>query len=319
MPNSMEAMKAPHEGGSDAVFAIATSKPDGKGKPANLSPMLLTASLVASLLSAGGVQRSYYAYVPPKPTAHPALVLVLHGGGATSQGQARYDRFADVVGNDAIVVYPQGIDRHWNDARDAYAGVDDTAFLSTLIRKMESRYAIDPRRVYVAGISNGGMMALTAACVIPGIAAVAAVSANLPAPLQNACKPKDPVAVMLIDGTADPLVPYGGGMVRVLGEPKGEVLAAAQTIGLFRQIDACTQTFTVATTPKADDGTKTVFQTWPGCARATAVELASVQGGGHAWPGRSQYLPRALIGIASQSFDATKTIWKFFLAHPSRN
>lgn len=177
---------------------------------------------------------------------------------------------------------------------------------------MERTYRVDPHRVYIAGFSNGGAMALTAACELPGIRAVAAVSEDLPASLQNTCRPQRPLSVFVIDGTDDPIVPFDGGMVRLLGTNIGEDLSTSATIATFRAIDGCTQAFTVSRTPKAHDGTWTSFQTWRRCAKHTRVELASVEDGGHAWPGRVQYLPRRFIGTASQSFDATRAIWRFF-------
>ena len=59
-----------------------------------------------------------------------------------------------------------------------------------------------------------------------------------------------------------------------------------------------------------NDGTITVRHDRAGC--AGAVTLLEVQGGGHTWPGGSQYLPSALIGPVSRDFDASDAIAVFF-------
>ncbi len=88
---------------------------------------------------------------------------------------------------------------------------DDIGFLRALIGSVQSEYGTDPRRVYVAGMSNGAMMSLRVACQMPEVAAVAAVSGGLPVRWKDNCKPAHPVSVLGIDGTADPIVPYNGG------------------------------------------------------------------------------------------------------------
>lgn len=268
--------------------------------------------LPVETVEADGVVRSFELVVPPQPAAHPALVVVLHGGGSSAAAMRRYVHFEDASRDAALVAYPRGIRRHWNDARGGYPGPDDVAFLRALIVKVQARYRTDPARVDLAGISNGGVMALTAACRGLDVAAVAAVSANLPPSSQRACKPAHPVSVILVDGTADPIIPYDGGMVKAAGAPHVLVLSAQQTAAVFRRADRCNALVETTRTRTAPDGTWTQFQRWAGCAAGTSVVLASVHGGGHAWPGYRQYLPAFFIGTASRSFDGDAVIWRFF-------
>jgi polyhydroxybutyrate depolymerase len=275
---------------------------------------LTAVALTTFTMVSGGKRRSYELYDPPHRTAHPALVLVLHGGGSTAEGMRRYVKFERASGNGAVVIYPQGVRNHWNDARGSYPGAEDLTFLHDLVVHAERTYHTDPRRVFLTGISNGGVMSLTAACEMREVTAVAVVAANLPVSLQDSCKPAHPVSVLVINGTDDPINPFNGGEVHVLGQRQGAVLSSSATIAAFRAIDGCTQTFTTKRTAASNGDTFTAFQRWDDCAQGSTVELASVQGGGHAWPGAAQYLPQALIGIASQSFDATAAIWAFFKA-----
>src|SRR5208283_3287848 len=121
---------------------------------------------VAHTIDVNGVSRSYLLYVPPGQSGKPLpAFIMMHGGGSTDLQQERYtnfDAFADAHG--LVVMYPQGIDKHWNDGRVIAQGL------------------IDPKRVYAAGISNGGFMAQHMACVMPeALAGIAVVAASQPA------------------------------------------------------------------------------------------------------------------------------------------
>lgn len=156
-------------------------------------------------LAFGGLQRSYQVHVPAG-LDHPAgLVINLHGAGATGGEQAAltgYDGVADRHG--FVVVYPDGI---------------------------------DPGRVFVTGMSAGGFMANRLACDRADVvAAVAPVAGTLGSNV--GCGPSRPVAVMEIHGTADPVVPYGGGPMVGRGGPI-DIVAAPELASRWRAIDGC--------------------------------------------------------------------------------
>lgn len=252
--------------------------------------------------------------MPEAVVPKPALVLMLHGHGGTGDGMRRYKDFAIASGDGAVVVYPDGVNHGWNDGRDDRNTADDIGFLHALIAKVQSQYHTDAKRVYVAGMSNGAMMGLRVACQMNEVTAVAAVAGGMPVRWKSDCRPAHPVSVLAIEGTADPLVPFNGG--GVYGGKHGFVLSAGATIGMFRTIDRCGARFPMGTpTPVAPDGTMADFQIWTACATGSAVVLATVQGGGHGWPGGGQNFPMRLVGIVSQSFDASTYIWEFFKGH----
>ena len=96
------------------------------------------------------------------------LLLALHGRLGDGKGMATLTHLSQVADQYGfIVVYPDGYQRGWADGRGAttadQAGVDDVAFLSTLIATLSGEYAIDARRIYATGISNGGFMASASA------------------------------------------------------------------------------------------------------------------------------------------------------------
>lgn len=274
----------------------------------------------------GAVTRTYLLHVPArydKAKSMP-LVLVFHGGGGRGANMPRFtgfDKLADSEG--FIAVYPDGIDHHWNDGRENDdPAVDDVAFVSALLDQLESSYNIDRKRIFATGISNGGFFSQRLACDLSNrIAAVASVAATMPAELMKRAAPSRPVSVMLIDGTADPLVPYEGGTVgaELGGVGRGGTAASApDTIAFWARRDRCSAKPVVEDLPDRDpaDGVRVRRETHAGGADGTEVVLYTVEGGGHTWPGGVQYLPKRLIGKTSHDIDATEVIWEFFARHP---
>ena len=69
---------------------------------------------------------------------------------------------------------------------------------------------------------------------------------------------------------------------------------------------------------KEDDDCKAEKETYYKCADGTKVILVTVKGGGHTWPGASQYLPKIIVGNVCKDFSATEMIWEFFKSLPER-
>jgi len=277
-----------------------------------------------------GRERPYRLHFPPGYTQEKAypLVLALHGGGGVGE---RFDaqttagtltRAADDLG--VVLCYPEGLDKMWLDPRpgsDAPHALDwnyHIGYFRVLLDHLEETVRVDPDRIYATGISNGGMMSLTLAVAVSDrIAAVAPVTANLRDP-QVGQRPEHPVSVLLINGTADPIVPYDGGEVVVLRQKRGRVVSTAQTLEVFRAANGCAADPAVEMLPDADpaDGTRIVQRTWTGGRAGTVVRLLEVQDGGHTWPGGHAYLGEGLVGKVSRDLDASRAILEFFLAHP---
>lgn len=276
----------------------------------------------AVTLHAGGLVRHYLLHVPPGgvPVAGWPLVVALHGNTGTGAGMVRLTHLDDVADRRGFVVaYPDGVDRSWADGRGVTdadkKAIDDVAFIDSLVADAGRRTTIDARRLYVTGISNGGFMTQRLACDrAVKYAAVAIVDALLTAPMASAtCRPAAPIAVMILVGTADPLVPYAGGDVR---RGRGHVLSADGAAAQWAHWNRCGS----AAAPEqladsARDGTTTSVVRYGRCADGSAVWLVSVDGGGHTWPGGRQYLPRLVIGRTSRDFDASEYVWSFFSTH----
>jgi polyhydroxybutyrate depolymerase len=272
-----------------------------------------------------GLSRSYLIHVPTsykKDKAVP-LVLVFHGGGGDADGMVRYSHFDALADREGfIAIYPDGTLKQWNDGRLMAPKSDDVGFVRAIIDEVEKTYKIDRKRIYATGMSNGAMMSQRLACEMSGtLAAVAPVAGTMPDDFAPRCSPTEPISVLMIHGTDDPLVPYNGGSItlgqRAIG---GKVWSAADTIKYWAKSDKCGEKPTTSMLPDAapQDGTRISHDVYSGCAADTEVALLTVNGGGHTWPSGIQYLPERFIGKTSKDIDATETIWDFFAKHPMK-
>jgi polyhydroxybutyrate depolymerase len=268
-------------------------------------------------ITVDGEEREYYVHLA-------AGFLGLHGGGGTG---AKFDKLAHMNATaDAhgfIAVYPQGLGKAWNDGRAINRlkkKADDVKFLGELCKRLSSDYAVDEHRIYVTGISNGGFMSMRLAAEMPDVfAAACSVAAGVSDYLAGEHEPpRAPIPVMLINGTDDPLVPYEGGDVKVLGFKRGKVLAAAEGVGWWAKHNGCAVPPVETALPDADpeDGTTARRADYAGPDGADAV-LVTVEGGGHTWPSGWQYLGERLIGKTTYDVD-NEIIWEFFAAHPRK-
>jgi len=272
-------------------------------------------------IQVGGLTRNYLLYVPQAVAPHPALVVILHGGGNPTRWMERmtgFDTYADQRG--FIAVYPEGIDKHWNDGRSTIVNkVDDVGFISALISQLSTQFGVDPARVYVTGMSNGALMAETLGCRLAGqITAIAPVSGSLPADVAPGCAPSAPVSALLIQGDADPVVPYDGGNVLVYhgqGEGGG-VIGSPASAQFWAHADGCGTLGAARDLPPQvpEDPTRLSVAETSTCRGGSTVELITIHGGGHVWPG---FVPRnTLLGAPTQQLNATATIVDFFFNHP---
>jgi polyhydroxybutyrate depolymerase len=262
-------------------------------------------------LEFGGRTRTYLVH-PPKSYEGKLplpLVLVLHGA---IQGATNVERMSGMSAKadkeNFLAVYPNGTSGSglaptWNaGACCGYAQknkVDDTGFLRALIDRLEHDYSVDPKRIFVTGISNGGMMSYRVACELAGrIAAIA--------PVEGAqdveCHPAGPVSVIIFHGTADLLVPYNGGSTPFQLTQRTDT-SVSSTVAFWTKQDGCTAT------PHREESTQLRIETYSGCQDGAGVTLYTIRGGHHMWPGTR---------LSRNDVPATEIMWSFFAAHPKK-
>ncbi len=286
-------------------------------------------ALERDAMNVAGARRSYVLYVPASvPASRPApLVLVFHGGFGSGADLAQRDRLGmNTMAARAgfVVAYPDGIDKHWNDGRETTAaGADDIGFVTALIERIRGKRAIDPRRIYATGLSNGGYFTLRLACERADLfAAVAPVMSTFSESLQARCRPARPLPLLLIGGVSDPLVPWNGGELtrgRALGGKGGTVISVHDTIEFWRRHNGCSAGAREIALPDRDpdDGTRVMQTLYDSCKDDAQVMLLAVEGGGHTWPGAPER-PRItrIVGRTSRDIEASEMIWEFFSRHP---
>lgn len=272
-------------------------------------------------LKVNGDERSYLIRGPQRRPAgndKRALVIVLHGGGGNAESAETMSGFTSRAREHGFyVVYPDGSSRlknklqTWNAVHCCgYAmdnDVDDPAFFRKLIDDLIDRYPIDRKRVYVTGMSNGGMMAHRLGIELADrIAAIAPVVGTV---FGDEKLPSAPVSALIINGGKDESVPINGGESRGRGAKAWDAPAAPgiEQTRFWARANRCDSE------PIRKDSAE-IQQLSYRCPKGLAVEWYVVMDGGHAWPGGVRGSRRG--DDPGDTLDATDLIWAFFRDHP---
>ncbi|HPF12344.1 MAG TPA: PHB depolymerase family esterase [Flavobacteriaceae bacterium] len=287
--------------------------------------VLYAGTLVEQKLNWQGFERGYLLYVPDSynPQIPAPLLFDLHGGGGTAANTIKltfggFNKLADKHG--FLVVYPNGLGKQWNDGRvdilkEQFQDVDDVGFILEIVSRIKKAYSINSQRIFTTGMSNGGFMSTRLLCDAADVfRAGAIVTATISEAYFPECHPSQPVGVLVMNGTEDPLVPYEGGPIKVLRKTRGIVLSTDAFMAFWAEQNGCEISGAAVQLPNTApyDGTTTQVTTYENCSEGGALTLYSVNGGGHTWPGGKQYLGRRVIGKTARDFDACEVIWAFF-------
>jgi polyhydroxybutyrate depolymerase len=306
------------------LLAVACSSGDGDGSGASLAPGATIEASPSPLaadcaparphaagetretLASGGVDRQYLLHIPEAYTGGKAtaLVLVFHPFNGTAQSMAELTAFATAAAEQRswISVYPEGLGapQSWNAAAFA-EGPDDVLFVRELLASLQASLCVDAARVYATGFSNGGAMALRAACEIPdAFGAVAPVAAPFPA-CQTA------VPIIAFHGSLDGAVPYDGGIT-----PDGVNLPP-----VHRAVSEWARAIGCDALPAISRAAMDVeLATYGRCPLGdNEALLYTVLNGGHTWPGAAIDYPVDEAGVTTHAISANDVILDFFDAH----
>lgn len=290
-----------------ALAAIGLGGPRVWGTP----DFPIPAGRSIQIVKAGGLFRIYRVYRPQGLAGMAPLVVMLHGGfGDGAQAERDYHWNSEADTGRFVVAYPNGLLRAWNGGTccglPENVDIDDVGFLTSMVADIEHRTPIDPARVYVTGMSAGGIMALRLGCQTNVFAAIAPVAGTL----LTDCSQAQPASLLQIHGTADDRVPYNGGPGRprsLDGTPRVDGPPVPAVNATWRSIDGCA--------PPSSSTVGVVTTEIATCANGRTVQLISVEGAGHQWPGaRPKPIVEKLAGIPppSTALNATDTIWQFF-------
>lgn len=271
------------------------------------------------------IHRSFLLHVPPNyhsDTPLP-LVVVIHGAFSTGRQTEAETGFSGLADTEHfLVAYPEGIGlfglfQHWNAGyccgKAADDHVNDVGFIAEVISSVRQKLAVDPTRIYMVGMSNGGMLTYRFAAERTGdLAAAAVVSAAIGSDAGTNAKPwrlhqpDKALPIIGFHGLADDTIPVNGG---ISPRKQGKRLFSPLTdaIDFWRTADGCgalpAETVTNHGSAK--------HLAWENCRDGSAVEYILLAGWGHQWP-----VPRFTDQLGEDDplwrFDATKQIWTFF-------
>ena len=262
-------------------------------------------------LNFGGEKRQYLVHKPDNfdTQTNKSLVIALHGGVGSPKNiedQSQLSVLSDKEG--FLVCYPKGYKRTWNAGgccgKAVEKNMDDVGFISALIDQLIADYNIDPKRVYITGMSNGGFMSYRLACELSGkIAAIAPVAASMNV---NSCNPTNPVAIIHFHSEVDSNVPYLGGIGDGISDHYNPPVDSV--LNVWSSKNGCPNPFFTTF------GNKFETRTWNSCLDSTEIQVYLTKDGGHSWP--MGIKPRKKADNVSTVVNASEVMWAFFKAHP---
>jgi polyhydroxybutyrate depolymerase len=281
---------------------------------------------------------------------HYPVVVLLHGLNQDSDDIERLTRFNELADKDSVIaVYPSALHGRWNfgirefprpeyrrgpyrrpgygypgrypgggypppqrepEGRNRPQVADDVDFLNRMFDKLATKFAVDKTRIYMAGLSDGGFMTLKAGCDLADrVAAIGLVGSAMPKTM--VCVPSRPLPAILMNGTDDPVVKYGGGKGK---DGHVEAISAEDTAKQWAKYNRCGEKPEKTKLPShGKGGMETRIDTYSGCQQDATVALYTIKGGGNTWPGGEQYESEKTIGKTSPDLDANATLWSFFV------
>lgn len=271
-----------------------------------------------------GFRRALHYYTPTQLPEHPAILIVLHGSGSTAEQVHAVlgESFVQVADREGVVIiYGNGFAGGWNDLRirsphlAKKLNVDDIGYIRWVLNWAEGSLKIDRRRTFYVGMSNGAQMIMKLLVEAPEmVTAAALVGANLPRipTLDKQCDDLQPRPVMFVNGTADNVMPYDGGEVRVLKIfDFGDVHSAENTV-LCWVASANLHVPPIDTRiDSRDDGTTIDLRRWvePG---KPEVRAYRVNGGKHTIPMPPRGTACDSLLSTSEDMNTVEEAWSFF-------
>lgn len=275
-----------------------------------------------------GIKRKYLVHFPDTYNGQEnlPLVLFLHGAGSNAYLSSKGYGWTEKADEESfIAVFPEAtaIDPQlpsqfllnpnvWNDGLNPKRNnVNDSAFLRKVVEEVSRNYPVDLQRIYAAGFSNGGSMALRAALESPRLfTAVASAMGQLYIPKPWASKA--PPSMFFIIGEKDPFNPLDGGEVHSFWGGKTLKPSPFNTVNTWLKLLKIDKALSQSS---KYSGIKTT-QYGPNGSGQEAV-FVSIDEQGHEWPGAPRHLPEMFTGKNVKNYRATDEIWDFFKSKAS--
>lgn len=271
------------------------------------------------------ILRTFIYHVPKNVKPNPKLIIAYHGTGMKPWMMQlftghEFDRFADHYRN-AIIVYPQGYEGSWNDARIAAntppkkLNLNDVDFTRKLVTYFQDKYQTDSKEIYAVGFSNGGQFVMRLIDETPELfKGFAIISAQVPHENERySNNSPSPVSLMIFNGMKDHIVPYDGGEVVLKGNSYGHVHSAEESVQYWLKASNCNPVPDSMHEFKDKSGEVTaVQQNFSANKNGKKVSFVKIMNGGHQIPNKKFIIGVPSMGYVNKEVDAPKLIWDFF-------
>ncbi len=256
-------------------------------------------------IQSGGISRELWLHIPALPVAAPRpAIILLHPTGSNGIRMVNRGNLVDHADrNGFAVVAPDAIEGEFNYDRKSPRQVDDVRFIEDVIDWISRNPQIDDNRIYLAGFSTGGLMAIRFILESDKpVAGMASVAAMPPTELPERIRP---VSTIFIVGDSDPMNPVKGlwktdGWLQYPPARAFRVWAKKMNCGV-----SVSSTINIVRHSRRS-----------GCDRNVSVVYLQVENMGHYWPkpvdpDKPLFLdPKK--GPFQPGLDATAVIWDFF-------
>lgn len=256
------------------------------------------------------IEKNYRSFHFIKPTADTKdfdIVFILHGsGGNGMQMMQPAAKLEDIAASQhVILVYADGYKNYWNECRKASTSVanienvNEQAFFDAMLCYFSSKYKTNAKRFFAIGLSGGGHMAYKLAMTMPSkCRGISAVAANLPDTSNMDCEAANkPVAVLISNGTNDPINPYNGGNMTINGSSWGTVRSTERSFHYWADLAGYHGEPSIESIPDTVVNNQNITKYTYTKKGTPEVTLFKVIGGGHAFP---------------EDLDIFMESWKFF-------
>lgn len=275
-------------------------------------------------MKSGRFQRHYTLVLPDGITKGPLpTIIVLHGtmmSGKSMRNLFELDEIANREG--AAVVYPDANGRVWNDGRTQDIDApNDVHFVIQVARQLVERGIADQDRLYLVGLSSGGMLTFRVACEAPRVfAAYAALVANIPDDVMRRCRPGQGVQMLLINSrqAKEPDVSGPSEWSRA------DIVTAAATLNFWRRNNGCEGAPQARVMPDKDpdDGSIINAEQHLTCSSGATVVSFMTESGSLLPPGTKRSGGGPLMTLASGrpngDISSADITWKFFRRFPAQ-
>lgn len=272
-----------------------------------------------------GVERRATVDRPPwQAGVRRPLIVVLHAAmfsGALARSEMDLPTMARRAG--VALAFPDAEGLVWNDGslsrslpQALVAASDDLAFLDALIAALVENGTADPAAIHLVGISSGGMMALRYACLrADRLASVAVFLATMPLEAEEDCRPARPLNVLMVAGTADPVMRWTGEVALGGVVPLQQRMSVPMSFNFWRRANRCTGPVSAQLLPRRGHAAHpdVLVHSAAGCDGGVRTLLYEVRGGGHRLLAGDDWTLLRLLGRSTPDIDPGALVLEFAL------